>query len=74
MVMQIVKSQSAPRIAEAADPCFISIAPVNQWLGGKFVITTPQYTEGLFRLGVDNYQNHLMLVVPVARVDGKLSK
>lgn len=70
MVMQIVKSQDGKNSPEKADPCFISVPPVNQWNGGKFVVTTPQYTEGLFRIGVDDYINYLMVIVPVGRAGG----
>ena len=71
MVMQIVKSQAAPKIAEQADPCFIMVHPLALWSAGKISLATPEYTEGLFTPGVDDYTHYLTVMVPVGKVDGE---
>jgi len=68
MVMQIMKSQQAPKIAEAADPCFILVSPTNQY-EEKTTIVTPLYTEGMYTSGSD-YSNIMTIIVPNGQTAG----
>lgn len=69
MVMQIMKSQQAPRIAEAADPCFILTPPVDQY-EEKTTIVTPLYSEGFYD-SQDDYSNVMTLIVPNGQTAGR---
>lgn len=71
MVMQIMKSQQAPKIEEAADPCFILVPPVDQY-EERTTLVTPLYTEGYYQTGAD-YTNRMTLIVPNGAESGEVS-
>ena len=69
MVMQIVKSQAGAYITETADPCFILVTPLHQYVNITSMVT-PLYSRGFYKSG-EHYENYLTIVLPNGAINGK---